>query len=198
MMDAYEVTEEDLQLAKDEAAILRKDQTRDPHGIKWELLGDIARYCECRAWRGAEGFVFCGLKSDADYASWLLDHLTTFVQGELANYLIECLASKGERRRLIKSYVLGVTHSITRQLSEPLAESKPPPTGNGRALVVIRTAAIANKMEELGIKPRIVRSRTRYVDPRAYEAGKKAGKRASIGRPVSGRATDTRTRWSGS
>ena len=191
MMDAYEVTEEDLQLAKEEAAILRKDNTRDPHGIKWELLGAIAKYCECEAWRGPEGFVFCGLKSDADYASWLLDHLTTYVQGELANYLMRCPATKGERRHLIKSYVIGATSSINEQLrSLSPAKTDAPKTCHGRDLVVIRTAAIADKMNELGITVRTVHRRRRYVDPAAYDAGVKAGKRASIGRPVSGAASE--------
>ena len=187
MMDAYEVTEEDLQLAKEEAAILRKDGTRDPHGIKWELLAAIADYCECEAWKGPEGFVFCGLKSDADYATWLLSHLAAFVQGELANHLIKCPASsKGERRHLIKSYVLGITSSIKKQLWRPKTDA--PKISNSRELVVIRTAAIADKMKELDIKVRTVHRRTRYVDPAAYDAGVKAGKRASIGRPVSGEA----------
>lgn len=168
---------------------MRADKTRDPHGIKWELLGAIAEYCSCRAWRGSEGYVFCGLKSDADYATWLLDHLTTFVQGELANYLIGCLAPKGERRRLIRSYVLGTTCSIANLLDAP----KPIPTSsNSRDLIVIRTEAIADKMKKLGIKVRTVHTRRRYVDPDAYDAGIKAGKRANIGRPVAEGATMNR------
>ena len=53
MMDAYEVTEADLQLSKAEGAILRKEPpgSKDPHGIKRGMAVAVAKFCDCKAWR---------------------------------------------------------------------------------------------------------------------------------------------------
>jgi hypothetical protein len=50
MMDAYEVTEADLQLTKTETAILRSEPpgSRDPHKIKTYLASAVARFFDCR------------------------------------------------------------------------------------------------------------------------------------------------------
>src|ERR1035437_9034590 len=75
MMDAYEVSEEDLQLSKEEKAVLRTEPpgTRDPHGIKNALAMSVAKFCDCEVWKSKNGLTFCGLKSDAQFATWLLD-----------------------------------------------------------------------------------------------------------------------------
>jgi len=63
MMDAYEVTAEELQLSKVEAAILRGEPSdaRDPHQIKWYLGSAVGEFCDCEIWRSSEGFKFCGM-----------------------------------------------------------------------------------------------------------------------------------------
>src|SRR6266540_2273015 len=89
MMDAYAVTEAELNLTKEEKAILRREPpgTKDPHRIKWFLSGAVADFCSCESWRERRvkggGLVFCGLPSDAQYATWLLDSLASFVQAQL-------------------------------------------------------------------------------------------------------------------
>jgi len=90
MMTAYEVTEAELNLTKEEKAIIRGEPkgTKDPHLIKWQLLLGVTKFCGCQGWRRAQirsgggGIVFCGLPSDAQFASWLLDSLANFVQNE--------------------------------------------------------------------------------------------------------------------
>ena len=79
---------------------------------------------------------------------------------------------KGERRRLIKGFILGATHSIRIKLTPKRAETK---TGNGKELTIVKAAAIEDKLGELGIEFKKVRRRTRYVDGSAYE---------TFGRPV--------------
>jgi uncharacterized protein DUF2786 len=71
MRDAYAVTEAELNLTKEEKAILRREPpgTKDPHRIKWFLVGAVSKFCNCRCWRERRakggGLVFCGLPSDA-------------------------------------------------------------------------------------------------------------------------------------
>jgi hypothetical protein len=89
MKDAYAVTEAELHLTKEEKAILRREPpgTKDPHRIKWFLVAAVSKFCNCEGWRRNRarggGIVFCGLPSDAQFASWLLDTLANFVQAEL-------------------------------------------------------------------------------------------------------------------
>jgi hypothetical protein len=197
LMDAYEVTEADLQLAKEEAVILRKEPpgTKDPHDIKFFLIRAVSKFTDCRAWRdGKSGLVFCGLPADARFATWLLDHLAGFVQAELANYLMGNVAAGFERRRIISGFVGGATSRIAARLDE-LCVPPPAASANNRALVVAKKAVIKAKLDELGICLTTSRSQRQYSDS-SLAAGQTAGDRASFGRPVSGQAAALRiTEW---
>jgi hypothetical protein len=191
MRDAYAVTDGELQLAKSELAILRNEpeDKNDPHNIKHRLAGAVAEFCDCKVWvqnnsRNSR-FTFCGMVSDTEWAAWLLDHLTDFVASELVLHLMTSLAPKNERREIIRGFVIGATEQISRRLMEL---SKPPAeqTSNGRALVAIKSTAIADKMKECGITLRQSYERFSSYDEGAMAAGRQAGNGASFGRPVSG------------
>jgi Protein of unknown function (DUF2786) len=193
LMDAYEVTEADLQLAREEAVILRREPpgTKDPHNIKFFLTGAVGKFTDCRAWRdGKSGLVFCGLPADARFATWLLDHLASFVQAELASYLMGNLAAGFERRRIISGFVGGATSRIAARLDE-LCVPPPAASATSRALVVAKKAVIKAKLDELGICLTACRSQ-RQQDGSSRAAGQAAGDRASFGRPVSGQAAALR------
>jgi Protein of unknown function (DUF2786) len=57
MKDAYAVTEGELNLTKEEKAILRREPpgTKDPHRIKWFLTAAVSKFCNCRCWRERRG-----------------------------------------------------------------------------------------------------------------------------------------------
>jgi Protein of unknown function (DUF2786) len=188
LMDSYEVTEADLQFTKEESAIFRKEPpgTRDPHGIKSGVVNAVAQFTDCRAWRdGKAGLVFCGLPADVRFATWLLDHLTGFVQAELANHLMGNIAVGMPRRRIINGFVIGATSRIAdrlRELCRPAAAA----SINSRALVVTKRAIIKAKLDEAGIHLCSGGRSQRQFDDSSAEAGRAAGDRASFGRPVSG------------
>ncbi len=190
MMDAYEVSEEELKLAKEEAAILKEDNDRDPHNIKWYLSTGIAAFCDVKVWRrgGARGtLIFCGLPSDVAFADWLMQSLVGFVQSELANHLMGCVAPKGERRFIINGFVAGCTTRISHRMRELARQSKAAPatSSNSQALVVVKSNAIAEKVSALGLHFSKARRRSqRRMDGAAFGAGRAAGDRASFGRPV--------------
>jgi Protein of unknown function (DUF2786) len=142
LMDAYELTEADLQLTKDEEAILRSEPpgSLDPHKIKFMLLRAVAAFSGCKAWKGPEGLVFCGLPADARLATWLLDTLAAFVQAELARHLMGCVAPKGERRSVINGFVTGCCGRISKRLNTLCTQSVSATTSNGRELVVIKNS----------------------------------------------------------
>ena len=153
MMDAYEVTETDLELTRTEAAVLQSAAAHDPHSIKSFLSCAVARFCDCKIWRSrVGGLTICGLPSDTQLATWLLDSLAMFVQGELANHLMGNPAPKGARRRVINGFVMGCTSRISHRLDELTFASKTTIASNGRALVVAKESAIAAAMAKAGIK----------------------------------------------
>jgi hypothetical protein len=192
LRDAHKVTDEELALAKDEAAILRDapPDPNDPHNVRWRLAAGIEKFCDCKVW--AENrtryrhLKFVGAPADVDWAAWLLDHLTDFVMDKLVEHL--CTSLNPERGKDLKGFIVGCTERIEERL---IALSKPPAdqTDNSRALVVIKSAAITAKLSELGIKSfRSCGGGCSGFDSGAYEAGREAGNGASFGRPVSGAA----------
>jgi hypothetical protein len=194
LMDAYEITDTELQLTKADSAILRSEPpgSRDPHGIKRGMASAVARFCDCRVWRGSNGLVFCGLQSDAQFATWLLDNLTAFVQSELVKHLMGNIGDTGERRLVTGSFALGCTARISARLNALVEQSAKAMATNSRALVVTKAGLIADAMEKHGIKLGRGRSSRRQVDRAAYAAGAAAGERASFGRPVSGNGATLR------
>jgi hypothetical protein len=53
MMDAYDITDADVQVAKDEAAMLHKGppDLKDPHKIKWRLGYGVSQFCGVQIFR---------------------------------------------------------------------------------------------------------------------------------------------------
>ena len=47
MMDAYDITDDEVQVAKDEAAILHADppDVSDPHSLKWQFSHGVSQFC---------------------------------------------------------------------------------------------------------------------------------------------------------
>jgi Protein of unknown function (DUF2786) len=189
IMDAYAVEDDELTLTQEEKAILRREpaDAKDPHKIKQYLATSVAEFCECTAWRDCEKrLVFCGLRPDAQLATWLLDTLAAFVQAEIANHLMGSVAEGRHRRQVIASFALGCTSRISQRLDELCKRSSAAASSNTKALVVAKGAAVRAKLDELGIKLRSSRSSCGIVDDSSYAAGKAAGDRAAFGRPVSG------------
>jgi hypothetical protein len=190
MMDAYEVTEADLQLTNAESAVLRSEPagSRDPHNVKRGLASAVAKFCDCKVWRSGKALTFCGLQSDAQFASWLLDSLAEFVKVELVRHLIGRLAAKAGRRPIINGFVIGCTARISERLFALCKQSAVVASENSRALVVVKGAAIEAAMKAAGITLGKSRRSSRSANMGAYAAGRAAGEQASFGRPVSGQA----------
>jgi hypothetical protein len=191
-MSAHAITEAELQLTKEEKAVLRSEpaDSLDPHNIKWYLIGPIAEFYNCKAWqkrrRDTKQVEFCGLQSDAQMASWMLDYQTRFVQDQLVQFLVDTQPPKSEKRRVIRGFVEGICDRIGRRLRSLREQSVAAATSNGRELVLVKNAAVIAKMEACGIRltGRCLGGQTNDA---GYHAGLSAGDRASFGRPVSGR-----------
>jgi Protein of unknown function (DUF2786) len=198
-MDAYEISEAELQLTREETAVLRREppDSLDPHNIKFHLMGAVADFCSCQAWqlrkREGKAVTFCGLPSDAQLATWLLDTLAAFVQAELANHLMDTLPPRGERRSAINGFVKSCCARISDRLGALCAQSAGAATTNGRELAVIKSTAVAAKMKECGIRVSGC-CLSGQTDSGSYRAGAAAGDRASFARPVTGAGAVLRLR----
>jgi Protein of unknown function (DUF2786) len=193
MMDAYDITDEEVQASKDEAAMLHTDppDLQDPHKIKWRLSYGVSQFCGVQIFRPRRqtGLQCIGMPSDVQFATWLLDNLADFVFAELYAHLIGCLAPKNERGVIIRSFTAACCQRIVCRLLELVERSKAARTSNGRELVVVKNAAIKAFMKDHGIHLRTCRGHSpSNVDRAAQAAGRAAGDRASFGRPVTGAA----------
>jgi hypothetical protein len=193
MMDAYDISDEDVQVAKDEAAMLHADppDLKDPHKIKWRLSGAVGNFCGVQIFRsrGEIALKCIGMPSDVQFAMWLLDNLADFVFAELYAHLIGCLAPQSERRVIIRSFTEACCERIFDRLLALVERSKAARTSNGRELVVIKDAAIKAFMKDNGIRLHACSGYSpSNVDAAAQAAGRAAGDRATFGRPVTGAA----------
>jgi hypothetical protein len=193
-MDAYDITNDELQIAKDEAAMLHADppDLKDPHNIKWRLTYAVSQFCGVQIFRSRRetGLRCIGQPSDVQFAMWLLDSLADFVFAELYEHLIGCLAPKSERRVVMRSFVEACCNRISDRMLELVERSNKARTSNGRELVVIKDAAIKAFMKEHDIHLRTCcMGASSNINSAAQAAGRAAGDRASFGRPVSGAAS---------
>lgn len=192
MQDAYEIADADLQLTKDEAAVLHADpDTTDALGIKWRIGYGVGKFCGVQIYRARHetGMTCVGAPSDAQWATWLLNVIADFVFTELMEYSIVHLrlAPKRESRIAIRSFVDGACTRISDRLLELVERSEKARTSNGRELVVIKDAAIKAFLKDQGIHLRTCSgSGPANINEAAHAAGHAAGDRASFGRPVSG------------
>lgn len=187
MMDAYEVTEDDLALAKEQRATIETYDGRDSHGIARNLAAIVGKLYDCTGYIGeARAIRFVGLPSDVEMARWLLDTLSEFVRRELASYLLRCGLPKGRRRSAIHSFVIGACIRITERIQDLIRQSKAKRTSNSTALVVVKDAAITEALAAAGVHLRDHDRRTSPRDAFAYFAGARAGDRAQFSQGVHG------------
>lgn len=199
MIQAYEIADEELALTEKEKAIIRQTATAsDRHDIRRSLSSAIAGFTGTECWshrtflrftahgraQYRHNVVFAGLRADVDFAEYLLDALETFVRAELTEYLIAEARCGAHRTRLINGFVNGCTWRICERLRALTTRSKTAATGNQQALVVVKDAAIKQAMDEAGIRLRSGRMRPRVGNVEARDAGRKAGERAGLGRPI--------------
>jgi hypothetical protein len=191
MMDVYDVSDEELQLTKEEKATAQVYHERDPYGVKRGLAYAVHKFTGTQGWtyRGEEKRATCGLPADIEFAEWLLGALAEFVKREYVRFAITSAAGEGkERRAAMRNFIQGCTLRISERLIE-LAKPPQQQTANSRALVVTKQAAIDEYLKAADINLGRSRASTFSIrDHAAYEAGRGAGERASFGRPVTGAA----------
>jgi hypothetical protein len=193
MQDAYEISDDDVREAKEEAAALHTEapETEDPHLIKWHLSYGIAQFCNVQIYRplrGSRSLAILGSKSDREQALWLFDVLADFVHEELYGHLIVSQPPPSEKKTVMRVFVEACCSRICARLVALVKQSEEQRTSNGRELVVVKNAAITAYLKDHDIRVRTVCTGGGNPNEAAASAGHAAGDRASFGRPVTGTA----------
>lgn len=193
MMDAYEVTDEDLRIVREEeSAIIDFSNTKDTHKIGYKLGYFIGKFTETLCYRSRsfdrkETMKFVGLKADVEFAIFLHDSLIQFVRNQLKDYLWSnnlTVLQGAERHRVVSSFVIGCCSRINQRLKELVDNHKV--SANSTALVIAKQSLIKDAMNGINIKAADNRGRKNKIESDSFAAGRTAGDRASFGRPVTG------------
>lgn len=184
LMQEHEIDADDLRL-DDEKAIIEMSDMRDPQNVRWKICYFISKFTDTYAFGNRKYIKFAGLKSDVEFAMWLTEALTLFVQAQLKSYMWSNGYQKLQgtsRNRVINSFVIGCCSRINTKLSQMVNERKV--TTNSTALVVAKTALINEAIKDLNIGEADNRGRKNKIYNDIFQDGQKAGDNASFGRPV--------------
>lgn len=184
MMNEYEVTEDDLKLEGEKAFIEISDM-KDTHNIQWRLAYQISQFTETYSFGNKKAVKFAGLKGDVDFAIWLSQTLTMFVQTQLKDFMWKnkLTVLRGQKRnRVINSFIIGCCSGINKKLREMVASRTANP--NSTALVVAKKALIDDAVKDLKIGNADNRGRKNIINVAVYLHGRDAGEKAQFGRPV--------------
>lgn len=196
LMDKYQIdlSEADLEAEGFVKGVAERAERRRFNVQNW-IARAIAEYCDCKYWstaklevdaktgkvRRTSPIVFFGLRSDVEFANWLLKALEAFTWAQAdrfgGNYY--------ERR----NFAMGCSQRISERLIEEAERRKQGDVtmATGTSLVVVKDKLVAREFDKLGLKLRKTYSSYTHGGSRnANAAGRAAGDRATFGRPVNG------------
>jgi hypothetical protein len=186
MMQRHEITEEDLKLEGETAIIDILHVVRDPHKIAQKLSYHVGLFTETKVWMyGKKDIKYAGLRCDVDFAIWLIQTLSRFVQAELKSYMWSNGYQKldaANKRAVVNGFVIGCVSRINERLGEMVERRKT--VVNSNALVIAKQALIDEVMAGIRLNKSNRRKRGKMIYSGAFDAGKMSGDKASFGRPV--------------
>lgn len=184
MMDAHEVTEDDVRQVTEDKAVIDYSSPKDTHKIGWRLCYGVAKFTETYSYGNPARIKFAGLKSDVEFAIWLNETLVLFIRSQLKDYLWAnnyTGLNPSAKRKVINGFIIGCAQRITKRLMEMSSHKK---SINANALVVAKDALIKEALKDIKIKAEENRGRKTQMYSKSYEAGQSAGDKANFGRLV--------------
>jgi hypothetical protein len=186
-MSEADIAEEGYVKGKAESDMGRKFNVQN-----W-LASSISRYCETKFWLSREGYgrgktriVFFGLKSDVEFANWLLTGLEAFVWTKADEF--------GGDYYEKRNFAMGCCNRIAERLREEIAKraaQNVTMSQTGRSLMVVKGQLVESEFKKLGLRLRSSGGSSYRSGGSASSraAGYAAGNGASFGRPVGSRST---------
>lgn len=202
LIEKYQIDLGAEELKKEGFIEKRIQMERRTFAFARRILRGIDAFCEvsCYSWKyqGQQVAAF-GLLSDAEFAAYLIENLTSFgIAGADIYIAVERKTAialgtpmtAAQVSNAYRSYLIGVADRITMRLLD-LARQRQTGAGSGsnRALISLdKPALVKAEMERLGIRLHGARSSVRVSDLDLFSAGSAHGAKASFGRPVEGAA----------
>ena len=188
LMDRYNCTLTDLEIAEEPVVKTEIDRpnARRMAAVDY-CLSAIAKFCDCKTWYSigeTRRVVFFGHRNDTDMAGYLYQMIATAIKSELDLFQ----RRQGYRdRKETSSFQVGMAVRIADRLRAMSGERQPAvKTASGTALVLVKTAAVDQAFAKLGLRFGAARSMGMSTGSSgAYNAGKAAGDRVNLSRPVS-------------
>lgn len=159
--------------------------------VQWEIGGAVADFCEVRVWYqsspdgGKRICTFHGLRSDVDFARWLVKALETFVWQQADAYALH-EPGRSARREFVLSCCERIRERLQLETDLRRLRSATVPT-TGRSVAVSKKGIVEREFQKLRIR---IRGGGGFGccggGSDAAAAGRAAGGRAGFGRPVNG------------
>lgn len=196
LMDKYQITMSETELREEGCEGTSHKGYKRGFNVKRRLGLNVGLFCECRVWFSKQGgaLQFFGIKSDKDFAIWLVLALESFVWAQHDRNRTE-LEQRGDYYNwaIGRSFVEGCIDRLNKRLKDETRKRKPKQMATGTDLMVVKQQLVQNEFEKLGVKLNRRTFQAKVTDELAYTAGQAAGDKANLNRPM-GAATRTAVR----
>lgn len=211
IMDQHRLSQSDLEVQEEPIDEELVDRPTDRKICAADLcLYGLDAYCGVETWyretqgRDKNGYhkwvrklVIFGLKSDVQMATYLYRMIASAIRVESDRHIQDnpvyhddwlSPAQKAHRTIKVKqSFQVGMGRRLGQRLNEMAkAANATAKTSSGTSLVVVKSAMVKEAYEALGLKFGRASKGPSAYDDNAYLAGKAAGDRVNLGRPVGG------------
>jgi len=203
LLEAHQLSLSDLDLR--EEGTHHVTQTLDHIAMRMSVR--VGQYCECKVWKSelrpvfkyikvgkkekkipaGEEYTkinFIGIRSDADFAEWLMAALTSYVSGREMSYMFGDFCGTAQDA---EDFTTGCIDRINARLKEEIDKRKANRLqSTGRDLVPLKNAMINERFATLGISLISNSAQSfRVMNQDAYADGNRAGDGVTFNRPVS-------------
>jgi len=151
----------------------------------------IARFCDCKVWLARSDeqahYVFFGFDTDTQLAAYLFDVIARAMHNEVARFKASASTRRSTpTRQASTSFQQGVAVRVAERLEAMHAEREAAvaaqrPTGN--ALTIVRHQVVEEAFQATKVRLRTQQGLSFRADA-AFHAGKAAGERVNLNRPV--------------
>jgi hypothetical protein len=197
LMDKYQLDLSEAELEEEGFVRSTADRAeRRRFNVQEWIAGAVAAYTDTKCWRTISEigyrskyrYVFFGLKSDVEFANWLLKALEAFTWQKADEYGI---ASGNSDYHSKRDFAMACANRISARLRAEAEARKTKNTARastGKSLVVVKHQLIEHEFNKLGLRLRggSSRSYSGYGVEGSSAAGRAAGDHATFGRPMNG------------
>lgn len=192
LLTKHEIRPEELAEAKEEGATVGAFRTgRILHPVAECTINAISTLTETKGYANGGEATFIGVESDVLMANYLVEMLIGAAKrgwiSEAETKYKRCKFNTLSKYR--DAYYRGFAASVSERLRAMAAarivrRQEAQGSSNSSALVVVKSAMIEAKMQEMGLTFIKSRRSRRYLDPEALASGMDAGKNVNLGRPI--------------